>query len=388
MDYLTQYYKNKTEELQERYGILATKLLFVIEDQSNLTDAQIEDWIKGNAQNEEQAKNMRELLKRRRARDLGNQNPKKDYSSIKQTNQTSKTPKTGAPNGGAAKTGAAKTGAPNGGAPNGGTGKTTSSTSSSGEPPIYPESPSKTGTSNVKPTEPPVHPKAASTKSSAKTGSVKGGFAKGAAGFGAGVGVAIPVDMATRTALSAAGVENEEAHDLTAAFTSGAAGGAADVAATSALSGAGMGSSIAAGLRAATPIGLATVAGTALGKYVVKPLADITYKLPGEKGNAKSTIDRYGEGMYNASPIVRGITNLIAGNKLTAGSGDLNEKPKGVAGGDPTLKAKWDAEEAAEQQEKEAKIAADETQKAERAKGRADRIAAKVAEIKAKANQQ
>ena len=92
--------------------------------------------------------------------------------------------------------------------------------------------------------------------------------------------------------------------------------------------------------------------------------------------------------MYNASPIVRGITNLIAGNKLTAGSSDLNEKPKGVAGGDPTLKAKWDAEEAAEQQEKEAKIAADETQKAERAKGRADRIAAKVAEIKAKANQQ
>ena len=359
MDYLTQYYKNKTEELQERYEFLYYELKMLAEDIRSMTDADIEEWIKVNAQNPEQANQFRETLKKRRASKNGApkaETPKAETPKAK----TSKNVTTSPP----------------------------SSTSSSGEPPIYPESSSKTTTSNVKPTEPPVHPKAASTKSSPKTGSVKGGLGRGAAGFGAGVGVAIPVDMATRAALSGVGVENEHTQDLTAAFTSGAAGGAADVAATTALGGAGIKASLATGLRAATPIGLATVAGTALGKYVVKPLADIAYKLPGEKGNAKSTIDRYGEGMYNASPIVRGITNLIAGNKLTAGSGDLNEKPKGVAGGDPTLKARWDAEDAAEEQEKQNKIAADEARKAERAKGRADRIAAKVADIKAKANSQ
>jgi hypothetical protein len=359
MDYLTQYYKNKTEELQERYEFLYYELKMLAEEGMaekirSMTDEEIEAWIKGNAQNPEQGNEFRERLKNRRA--SKNRAPKSETPKAKTGKNVPKS--------------------------------LPSSTSSSGEPPIYPESSSKTTTSNVKPTEPPVHPKAASTKSSPKTGSVKGGLGRGAAGFGAGVGVAIPVDIATRAALSGVGVENEHAQDLTAAFTSGAAGGAADVAATTALGGAGIKASLATGLRAATPIGLATVAGTALGKYVVKPLADIAYKLPGEKGNAKSTIDRYGEGMYNASPIVRGITNLIAGNKLTAGSGDLNEKPKGVAGGDPTLKARWDAEDAAEEQEKQNKIAADEARKAERAKGRADRIAAKVADIKAKANSQ
>ena len=67
MDYLTQYYKNKTEELQERYEFLYYELKMLAEDISSMTDADIEEWIKGNAQNPEQANQFRETLKKRRA---------------------------------------------------------------------------------------------------------------------------------------------------------------------------------------------------------------------------------------------------------------------------------------------------------------------------------
>ena len=113
-------------------------------------------------------------------------------------------------------------------------------------------------------------------------------------------------------------------------------------------------------------------------KYAVKPLADIEYKLPGET-KAKSTIDRLGQDLYSGpmtyiSPLAAGtriVTNLMAGNKIWAGSGDLNEKPTGVAGGDPAKNAQFAAEEQAEREEAERK-----------AKERSDRIAAMAERIR------
>jgi hypothetical protein len=72
MNYLTEYYKNQCNLLQERFNFLQETLLNIREDISGMSDAQIEDWIKGQDKgymNKDQADSMREMLKRKRAKD-------------------------------------------------------------------------------------------------------------------------------------------------------------------------------------------------------------------------------------------------------------------------------------------------------------------------------
>jgi hypothetical protein len=196
-------------------------------------------------------------------------------------------------------------------------------------------------------------------------------------GFGAGMVTGGLADAGTKAALRAAGVENEDILDIAGTGVGTGVGAATDIGTIAALSGAGAAGAGAAAAGAILPFTAAGAAGAALGKYVVKPLADIEYKLPGES-RAKSTIDRLGDSLYSGAlsytpggALVRMGTNLMAGNNLWAGSGDLNEKPTGVAGGDPAKNAQFAAEEQAEREEAQRK-----------AKERSDRIAAMAERIR------
>ena len=72
MNYLTEYYKNQCNLLQERFNFLQETLVNIREDISGMSDAQIEEWIKGQDKgdmNKDQADSMREMMKRKRAKD-------------------------------------------------------------------------------------------------------------------------------------------------------------------------------------------------------------------------------------------------------------------------------------------------------------------------------
>jgi hypothetical protein len=64
MDQLTKLYYHKSIQLQEQYNTLVK----LFEDISKMTDAEIDNWVKGNAANPEQAEAMRETLKAKRAK--------------------------------------------------------------------------------------------------------------------------------------------------------------------------------------------------------------------------------------------------------------------------------------------------------------------------------
>ena len=144
-----------------------------------------------------------------------------------------------------------------------------------------------------------------------KAASVGTGLLKGAAGLGIGAAA----DYGTQKALEALGVENETVKGLAGAAVGGAAGEAAAVGA-GALMGSGAG---------AAAVGSAAAGGAAVGAAAYGG-----YKL-GEYIGDKTGLHDY------------------LGNKL-GGASQLNTKATGIAGGDPALKARWDAEEKAEQE--------------------------------------
>jgi len=72
MNYLTEYYKNQCNLLQERFNFLQETLVNIREDISDMSDAQIEEWIKGQDtgnMDASQSDSMREMMKRKRAKD-------------------------------------------------------------------------------------------------------------------------------------------------------------------------------------------------------------------------------------------------------------------------------------------------------------------------------
>jgi hypothetical protein len=150
-----------------------------------------------------------------------------------------------------------------------------------------------------------------STSLGSKATSLAPGLLKGAASLGVGAAA----DYATQKALEAAGVKNETAKGLAGAVVGGAAGEATAV---------GIGSLMGSGAGAAA-IGSAAASGAAIGAAAYGG-----YKL-GEYIGDKTGLQDY------------------LGNKL-GGASQLNTKATGIAGGDPALKARWDAEEKAEQE--------------------------------------
>jgi hypothetical protein len=235
-------------------------------------------------------------------------------------------------------------------------------------PPVVPTPPKAPPVVPTPPKAPPVVP----TSSTKRIGTgTKIGL------FGAGLATGFGADYATQKALEAAGVENQMVKSTAGTAANVGVGMATELGLGALAGGAGGKAAIGTALRALPGYAVAGALGNLAGEYAVKPLASIEYKLPGEKGNAKSTIDRLGEVLYQYDPTVKTVTNLIAGNKLTAGMGSLNTKPTGVAGGDA-------AKIAQNQKEEEEERLATEKKAAERSA----RIAAKVAQFKAQeANQ-
>jgi curved DNA-binding protein CbpA len=394
MDYLTEYYKNKCKLLQEKYDSLFTNFKKLMEDNTSrafgeagediykileVGEDATPDEIKkayrtkalkyhpdtlGDVPEAEKLAAEKEFKKVQQAYDLASdpsginaqdyKQGRKKYSS----SQSAKTNPNPNPSNNTAQQKAASKAKSQ-------TQQQTKQQTPPSEPPVQ------------KPNaEPPVQKQSSAQKTASKP---QGSFKAKAGAFGAGLVTGYAADEAARAALSAAGVENETVKNVAGTAANVGVGGATEIAGVGLARGLGAGAAAKLGLRALGPLAAAGAAGQLAGEYIVKPLADIEYKLPGEKGNAKSTIDRYGEALYKGSPIVRGITNLIAGNKLTAGTGDLNTKPTGVAGGDA---AKIEQNKREDQEEAE-KAANKQKAEEQRTANRSSRIAQKVAELKA-----
>jgi len=179
---------------------------------------------------------------------------------------------------------------------------------------------------------------------------------RGFGGFAGGLGAAYGADKA----LEAAGIENEWVRQA----GSWGAGAAGDVAVTSILGGA---------LPTAGAIGGAALQGAGLGVAALagykagEAISDLELPFQGE-GKRATVSDALGKGLYYAA---RSPFNWIAGNATGAGTSDLNEKPKGVAGGDPVILAR--------------NAAADEEEK-QKAKERAQWIANRAKELQGQSN--
>ena len=157
---------------------------------------------------------------------------------------------------------------------------------------------------------------------------------------------------ATTAGLEALGVEDEKVKNVAGIATGFGVGAATDIGVTTALKTGSAALGAKAGLASLAPMAAAGLAGAAAGEYAVKPLASIEYKFPWEK-KAKSTIDRTAE-VVGMTPVGMAVNALTTGDAF-AGFRSLSEKPKGVAGGDPTINARNAAEEAEEEAEKKRK---------------------------------
>jgi chemotaxis protein histidine kinase CheA len=372
MDYLTNHYKFKAEQLQERYEFLQYELKMLTEWSENMSDADVEAWVKQTAQNPEQANALRELIKKRRARrQADNRNASKAESSSAPKTETPKAETPKAPNSGPtppprrdpyaesnaearrkaderARTSAAEAEAK---AAKGEPAKPASEVKAK-----KPAGPNKF-TTFVKgqfPTPVKNYPSALGKeiKDTAKTIFTPRGFG----GFAGGLGAAYGADKA----LEAAGIENEWIRQA----GSWGAGAAGDVAATAILAGSlptigGLGAAAAAG----AVLGVGSLGGYKAGEAIM----DLEHPFQGE-GKHATISDALGKGIYYAA---RSPFNWIAGNATGAGTSDLNEKPKGVAGGDPAILAR--------------NAAADEEEK-QKAKERAQWIANRAKQLQGQSN--
>ena len=356
MNYLTNYYKNKSEQLQEHYNFLKNKLQSLMEDVSAMTDAEIENWVKGNAANEEQAASMRETLKARRAKARAakgtNSSSSSSSSSNVETTQTSSAkqepqPETTTQTASServadpyaefnqkARERSEKRARDRAAAEEGKAAKgQNSSTSSASESPKTTTAPSGFESFINKRFPTFKQGLGATTKAvgSEVAGSVKHLFTP--AGIG-GLGAAYATDIALDKAADITGQQALK-NPWIKTPASWAVGQAVDT-------------GIGQGLRAlGTRAGLAAVGGSALEGGLVGLAAYGGYKagealsnseLPFQGEGKHATVsDALGKGLYYAA---RTPFNWVAGNEMGAGTSDLNEKPKGVRGGDPTITAK------------------------------------------------
>lgn len=191
--------------------------------------------------------------------------------------------------------------------------------------------------------EPTSAPKSA--KTSSRPVNLAKGLVKGAAGLGFGtLGYGIGSEISDTT-MDVLGVENEIARDISREAVGGAGAAALATGAVSALS-------------PSVPLTAATI-GTAAGTGALAGVAAYGGYKAGEaisnievdRRTGKQVSDVLGSYLYK-TPLVNMAMNLIAGNKLSADTADLYEKPKGVPGGDPTKIAQNVAGEKEEEEEK------------------------------------
>jgi hypothetical protein len=319
-----------------------------------MSDEQIEAWVKGNAQNEEQAASMRETLKNKRAKARG--------ESVKTQKPKQEAPKPEAPKQAAPKPAQPKPAQPKTEAPKAQTtqtpppGRTAEDVARETKAKQWAEQQRAAERANPKPgaasqtqkpstgtkpqpaqaAKPTPTPKSVSTGS--KVTNVAKGFGRGLAGFGAGmVGYQVGRGISD-TAMDVAGVENEVARDISGEALGGAGFGTAAAAAGTALKGGGLIGLKAAGVAAGTGAlaGLAAYGGYKAGEAISNIEVD-------EKGT--TVADVTGKGIYD-------IYGKMTGKGTS--SEQLNTKPTGVAGGDPNKMAQNAAEEAEEEKQKKA----------------------------------
>lgn len=208
---------------------------------------------------------------------------------------------------------------------------------------------SAAGKPTTKQATPAQQPTAAKPSVGQKAGNLAKGLGRGVAGFGAGmVGYEIGRGISD-TAMDVAGVENQVARDIAGEAAGGAGFGTAAAATGTALKGGGL-----IGLKAA---GAAAGVGalTGLAAYGGYKAGEAISNIEVDKKTGKQVSDVLGSIAYK-TPMVKMATNLIAGNKLLADTADLYEKPKGVAGGDPTKISQNIAGEEEEEAQKKAEM--------------------------------
>jgi hypothetical protein len=339
MDQVTKLYYYKAVQLQEKYD----NLMKLFEDISKMTDDQIEAWVKGNAQNEEQATSMRETLKNKRAKARG--------ESVKTQKPKQEAPKKAAPKPEAPKAQPKET------PPSPPPARTPEDIARETKAKQWaeqqraaeranPKPGSAAGKSKTTPTSGQQKTNTSSPQTTAKTSggqkvtNVAKGLGRGLAGFGAGmVGYQVGRGISD-TVMDVAGVENEVARDISGEALGGAGFGTAAAAAGTALKGGGLIGLKAAGVAAGTGAlaGLAAYGGYKAGEAISNIEVD-------EKGT--TVADVTGKGIYD-------IYGKMTGKGTS--SEQLNTKPTGIAGGDPNKMAQNAAEEAEEEKQKKAEM--------------------------------
>jgi outer membrane biosynthesis protein TonB len=345
MDQVTKLYYYKAVQLQEKYD----NLMKLFEDISKMTDDQIEAWVKGNAQNEEQAASMRETLKNKRAKARG--------ESVKTQKPKQEAPKPEAPKQAAPKPAQPKTEAPK--AQTTQTpppGRTAEDIARETKAKQWAEQQRAAERANPKPgaasqtqkpsagtkpqptptAKPTPAPKTVSTGS--KVTNIAKGLGRGVGSLGAGLGGYFVGRGLSDAALGAAGVEDGVAKDITGEAIGGAASGVAAAAAGTALKGGGL-----IGLKAAgAAAGSGALAGL-VGYGAYKAGEAISNIEVDEKGTTVS--DVAGKGIYD-------IYGKMTGKGTS--SEQLNTKATGVAGGNQAKMAQNAADESEEEAQKKA----------------------------------
>ena len=238
------------------------------------------------------------------------------------------------------------------------------------QPPAQPPSQPPAQPPGQSPRQPPRQPPVQS-QSTKKSRFTPRNIGANLAGFGAGWYTGGLAADATSKALEAAGVENEVVHNLAGAATGVGIGGATDIAVTGMLAGKGAAASLGAAGSAILPLAAAGAAGAAIGEYGIKPIATAEFKNP-VTGKKTSVANELGNVMLK-TPLGMAYSAWETGDPFVGWKTDPTEKPKGVAGGDPTINAKLAAEESEEEKNKAARQEAFEKMRSERrAKMRAE----------------
>jgi hypothetical protein len=344
MDYITKFYKNKVVELQEKYHHL-------MEDGADkfasMTDEQFEDFIKANPGAEELARKKRAEGQTRRSASKEPKNwEEREAARAKRTSEERAQRRAARES--AAKAQTEKTGTK---PPKASSSATAEEVAQQKAREQYAKewaekqraaerAQPKPGAASAKPqagqtAKPTQAPKSVSAGS--KVTNVAKGLGKGIASFGTGLGAYFVGKGLSDVGLKAAGVKNEVVKDISGEATGGALGGVAATTAGSLMAGAGVPTAAALGAAALKGglVGLAAYGGLKAGEAI----SDIEVD---EKGTTVS--DVAGKGIYD-------IYGKMIGKGTSAEQ--LNTKPTGVVGGDPSKKAQYEAEEAAEKLEKE-----------------------------------
>jgi hypothetical protein len=338
MNYLTNFYKNKYEQLQEHYNYLMN----IVEDSAvEMSDSDVEKWINDQSDAqvraggrpltpEEKESYRARINKRRSERSASEQNTRvsAEQEAAERAAQSERQRTAAEAFRKAAEERARKQAA----ADEANRARANSPEEQARRARQAEEAvkrrTSGTQTADTLKTEaPPVAPKPV------RSGSLGGRIGTGVAGLGVGYAT----DETTRAGLEALGVKNQDVLDIAGTAANVGIGGATEVALSSYLGGAGAGTALGLGAGAILPLAAAGAIGTVAGKTIEKG-ADIPYKIPvidDPNKNARSTLDRLGNLFYSEPntaldmalgirPLTRAINNLIAGNPINASTKDLN----------------------------------------------------------------